>query len=254
MLGRKQSTTAEHSLLTTDYAEEAGPEGGDTERVSRQAVRRLYQFISLLSLVSVSANTPQTFRNYPALLYITYVADWLCLTAFAVEAGSKVRKRGLVWEGGYLRSRWGQFDLAMLGLLASSVVTHTCELLGIHYSAFNLARAPRPFIMIRYIRASWHFSMPKARLNQIFKRSSQQINNVTLFFVFFLVLYGLLGVQFFGELHSHCVREDVEGPDNVTVNDLTIPDTFCRTGNQSGDRHGLTCREGFKAINSNINI
>ena len=35
--------------------------------------------------------------------------------------------------------------------------------------------------MLRYIRTSFQFSMPKARLNQIFKRSSQQIYNVTLF-------------------------------------------------------------------------
>ena len=34
---------------------------------------------------------------------------------------------------------------------------------------------------------------PQARLNQIFKRSSQQIYNVTLFFLFFMSLYGLLG-------------------------------------------------------------
>ena len=183
------------------------------------------------------------------------------------------------------RTRWCQFDFAMLTLIAASVVMHTFELLDIHHTAFNLLRSPRPFIMIRYIRTSFQFSMPKAdmsamldsvwkrlrnsfacgnrqiklsqsirtfkqvvsikpnhngqldwidvdsipnvdtcvfsilnifkhclhvwskaRLNQIFKRSSQQIYNVTLFFVFFWVLYGLLGVQFFGELHSHCVR------------------------------------------------
>lgn len=104
------------------------------------------------------------------------------------------------------RTRWCQFDFAMLALIAASVVLHTLELSDYHHSAFSLARAPRPFIMIRYIRTSFQFSMPKARLNQIFKRSSQQIYNVTLFFVFFWVLYGLLGVQFFGDLHSHCVR------------------------------------------------
>lgn len=39
----------------------------------------------------------------------------------------------------------------------------------------------------------------------IFRRSSQQIYNVTLFYLFFMSLYGLLGVQFFGELKNHCV-------------------------------------------------
>ncbi len=42
--------------------------------------------------------------------------------------------------------------------------------------------------MIRFIRASLKFSMPKARVNQIFKRSSQQIYNVTIFFLFFMSL------------------------------------------------------------------
>ena len=96
------------------------------------------------------------------------------------------------------------------------------------YSPLSILRAPRPLIMIRCIRVFLKFSMPKARINQIFKRSSQQIYNVTLFFVFFWVLYGLLGVQFFGDLHSHCVREHVNSSKDVTINDLTIPDSYCR--------------------------
>ena len=122
------------------------------------------------------------------------------------------------------RTRWCQFDFAMLALIAASVVMHTFELFDIHHTAFNLARSPRPFIMIRFIRSSFKFSMPKARLNQIFKRSSQQIYNVTLFFVFFWVLYGLLGVQFFGDLHSHCVRYFLE-VNQKTFSTLISPGT-----------------------------
>lgn len=43
-----------------------------------------------------------------------------------------------------------------------------------------------------------------------YRRSSQQIYNVTLFFLFFMSLYGLLGVQFFGELKNHCVMNNTE--------------------------------------------
>lgn len=43
-----------------------------------------------------------------------------------------------------------------------------------------------------------------------YRRSSQQIYNVTLFFLFFMSLYSLLGVQFFGELTHHCVRNSTE--------------------------------------------
>jgi hypothetical protein len=42
------------------------------------------------------------------------------------------------------------------------------------------------------------------------RRSSQQIYNVTLFFLFFMSLYGLLGVQFFGELKNHCVLNNTD--------------------------------------------
>ena len=81
------------------------------------------------------------------------------------------------------------------------------------------------------------------------KRSSQQIYNVTLFFVFFWVLYGLLGVQFFGDLHSHCVRNYtyIQTPEDVTVNDLTIPDTYCSIKEDS--EYGLRCRKGFRCMN-----
>ena len=83
--------------------------------------RRLMQFTSLLSLVSVSANTPQSFKNYPELRsgqwklsrtllmrifhrYITYVADWFCLLAFSLEAVMKIKKRGMFNpETGYCR-------------------------------------------------------------------------------------------------------------------------------------------------------
>lgn len=53
----------------------------------------------------------------------------------------------------------------------------------------------KPQMIFRFIRVFLKFSMPKARINQIFKRSSQQIYNVTIFFLFFMSLYGLLGVQ-----------------------------------------------------------
>ena len=51
------------------------------------------------------------------------------------------------------------------------------ELTGVApaYSPLSILRAPRPLIMIRCIRVFLKFSMPKARINQIFKRSSQQV-------------------------------------------------------------------------------
>lgn len=79
--------------------------------------------------------------------------------------------------------------------------------------------------------------------NFFYRRSSQQIYNVTLFFLFFMSLYGLLGVQFFGELTNHCVLNTTD-PNYVTLNSLAIPDTFCSTDPESG----YQCPEGMKCL------
>ena len=99
------------------------------------------------------------------------------------------------------------------------------------------------------------------------RRSSQQIRNVTIFFLFFMSLYGILGVQFFGELKHHCVKNGTDPQSvemtflvtfpaglqqkgflilsiltvffffflsllvfssrNISISDLAIPDTYC---------------------------
>ena len=59
-----------------------------------------------------------------------------------------------------------------------------------------------------------------------FRRSSQQIQNVTIFFLFFMALYAIMGVQLFGRLEYHCVLPETN-PENVTIEDLAIPDTKC---------------------------
>ena len=90
--------------------------------------------------------------------------------------------------------------------------------------------------------------MPKARIKQICKRSSNQIYNVTIFFTFFMSFYGLLGVQLFGELNYHCVRKGVKALD-VTLNDLTIPDSYCNPKSDSG---GHKCPKNFDCIDLSV--
>ena len=102
-----------------------------------------------------------------------------------------------------------------------------------------------------------------------FRRSSQQIYNVTIFFLFFMSLYGILGVQFFGEMKYHCVRNETDPKwvisewynwhfrtslddlilipnfirSAVTVNDLAVPDTYCSPEPGVGAHcpDGMTC-------------
>lgn len=81
-----------------------------------------------------------------------------------------------------------------------------------------------------------------------FRRSSQQIYNVTLFFIFFMALYGLLGVQFFGELKSHCVLNTTNETRPLSINALAIPDTFCSMDPESG----YQCPAGMKCMKTDF--
>ena len=97
--------------------------------------------------------------------------------------------------------------------------------------------------MVRLVRAFLSFSMPRARITQIFLRSSQQVYNVTLFFLFFLSLFGLLGVQFFARLDHHCVKNDTDMSD-ISIKNLAIPDTYCSPPGGSG----YQCPPGMKCV------
>lgn len=64
-----------------------------------------------------------------------------------------------------------------------------------------------------------------------------------------MALYGIVGVQFFGELTYHCVEDKIHINDSkIYVNNLMIPDTYC---SNSGD--GYTCPSGFKCVELKVN-
>ncbi|CAG0914974.1 unnamed protein product [Notodromas monacha] len=236
MLSQKQGTRSGAEVMVDFGPDDYGGENIEIDWVNKQWVKRVLRLFALISLVSVCLNTPVTFVKYPSLEYATFCTDLLVTFIFTAEMMAKVHVRGL-WKGenAYLRDRWCQFDGIMALFLWVSVLLQMLEITGLleGYQYLRILRAPRPLIMIRFIRVFLKFSMPKARINMIFKRSSQQIYNVTLFFTFFMSLYGLLGVQFFGELRSHCVRMNTTAT-NVTVADLAIPDTYCSHDNGSG--------------------
>lgn len=64
-----------------------------------------------------------------------------------------------------------------------------------------------------------------------------------------MALYGLLGVQFFGELKSHCVLNTTNETGPIYINDLAIPDTFCSMDPKSG---GYKCPEGMKCLKTDF--
>ncbi|KOB72628.1 Voltage-gated ion channel, partial [Operophtera brumata] len=169
MLGRKQSLKGEQVLA--DYGpEESLNESADIEWVNKLWVRRILRLCALLSLLSVSLNTPKSFEKYPYLQTITFTVDCSVTLLFTAEMIAKMHIRGIL-----------KFDASMVFFLWVSVLLQMFELTGIvpRYSYLSILRAPRPLIMIRFLRVFLKFSMPKSRINQIF--------NTMIFFLAWLV-------------------------------------------------------------------
>ncbi|VDN25379.1 unnamed protein product, partial [Cylicostephanus goldi] len=180
---------------------------------------------------------------------------------------------GYIANSSYLHNRWAQFDLFMVASHWMSWILHFYQLLLIQFPMtsfpyedwFGVIRSVRPFIIIRLIRLAIKFKLPKARIEQLlkcgygpkkmlqslkflFRRSSQQVQNVTVFFVFFMALYAIVGIQLFGRMDYHCVVPSTD-PNNVTIADLAIPDTMC---SQKGGG-GYECPGEMVCMRLNLN-
>lgn len=130
------------------------------------------RFCALVSLFSVCLNTPKTFERYPPLRYLTLFCDSLVCLLFTAEMITKISIRGfLKGEKPYFKSRWCQFDASMCLFLWVSIILHVLQILAIvpKFSSLSILRSPRPLIMIRFLRIFLKFSMPKSRIESIFK-------------------------------------------------------------------------------------
>lgn len=250
MLGRKQSI----KVGDTTMIEASGPNDsaaaanaatlelahGNTGVAwfNKTSVRHFMRICSVASLLSVCANTSRTFSYYPTLMLITFIVDIITGVVFTIEMVFKIYSRGFLrGPSPYAKDRWCQFDATMVLFIWISILLQIFEIFGIvgFYSVLSVLRSPRPLILIRFMRVFLKFSMPKSRIKQIFKRSSQQIYNVTLFFLFFMSLFGLLGVQLFGQIEKHCVVKGTSMQD-ITINSLAIPDTHCSGNPEYGNQ------------------
>nr|XP_022339997.1 sodium leak channel non-selective protein-like isoform X3 [Crassostrea virginica] len=242
LVNRKTSFKDSHPL--SDFGpDENLNDNADIDWVNKFWVRRLLRFCAFVSLVSVSLNTPEMFAISIHLMYVTFIFDLIVTFLFSAEMLAKMHIRGIVkGEAPYIKDRWCQFDGFMVLCLWMSLILQVFEMTKIVdiYSYWSIMRFPRPLILIRLFREKLKFQLPKQRINTIFKRSRNQIFNVTTFFLFFMSLYGILGVQFFGELRNHCVKNGTDAR-NVTKSDLMIPDYYCSTN----PNYGYHCTSGM---------
>lgn len=131
MLGRKQSLKGES--FSADYGpEESLNESADIEWVNKLGVRRLMRLCALVSLASVSLNTPKTFEKVPPLQYITFCCDVVVTILFTSEMVAKMHIRGVLkGEAPYLKDHWCQFDASMVLFLWISVNLQILEIIAI---------------------------------------------------------------------------------------------------------------------------
>ncbi|CAH8533606.1 unnamed protein product [Heterobilharzia americana] len=239
----------------------------------------------MISLASVSMNTPDTFKQVPSLMYITFILDLMVALIFTVEMISKMYIEGILAPassqstgGGidqkrnraYFQKSWNYFDAIMLLCIWASLalqcvefyvtfhcpvsngdndddIDYTCpsnEKFRRNYGFLSMIRCPRPLILIRVFRAVLRLQLPQARVKAIFQRSTHQMYNVTVFLLFFMSLYGFLGVQFFGdELNYHCVLQTANET-HITKQDLAIPDSYCNPAKNPEEQ----CPSNMKCI------
>ncbi|XP_076454223.1 sodium leak channel NALCN-like [Babylonia areolata] len=249
-----RKTSYKDGVPLADYGpDENLNDNADIEWVNKNWVRRLLRFCAFVSMISVSMNTPETFKVCYELIYITFAFDTVITILFTAEMIAKMQIRG-AWKGEapYLKDRWCQFDGVMIICLWGSVLLQVFEMTeSLSFSSeiaiLRIVRAPRPLVLLRVFRNFFKFQLPKNRINSIFKRSSQQIYNVTIFFLFFMSLYGFLGVQFFGAMKHHCVQNDTYEytEENLTLFHLSVPDTQCAVNEGEGYLcpNGLVCKK-----------
>ncbi|KAK4471531.1 hypothetical protein MN116_004951 [Schistosoma mekongi] len=307
LLERKASHSrdTQGNIVGMDFTGDDSSDSASKEWVYTRWAKIMFRTAAMISLASVSMNTPDTFKQVPVLMYITFILDLLVALLFTMEMISKMYIEGLFIPassqnlnqlirtqiaakstGGidqkrnraYFQKSWNYFDAFMLLCILASLALQCVEFyvtLGCsvktdgenyinpnnnpnkdyyicpsnekfrrNYGFLSIIRCPRPLILIRVFRAVLRLQLPQARVKAIFQRSTHQMYNVTVFLLFFMSLYGFLGVQFFGdELNYHCVLKTANET-HVTKQDLAIPDSYCNPAKKPDEQ----CPSNMKCI------
>ena len=92
-----RKTSFRDNLPLSDYGpDENLNDNADIDWVNKEWVRRLLRACALVSLMSVSMNTPKTFQDIPALEYITFSLDLIVTFLFTAEMIAKMHIRGVL--------------------------------------------------------------------------------------------------------------------------------------------------------------
>ncbi|CAI4222140.1 unnamed protein product [Auanema sp. JU1783] len=250
--GARESIAAISDMLSTQQKKQVKKVYMENEQMERAL-----KTACIISLITVCLHTPHTFQLLPYLTYIVLLVDIIPVLIFTADIVLRIHHEGYFkLDSSFLRDRWCQFDLFLSCIHWLSWILHIYELISVQFpflglfyeNWFGVIRSIRPIIIVRLIRLVVKFKLPKNRIEQLLKRSSQQVKNVTLFFVFFMTFYAIMGIQLFGRMDYHCVVPTTN-PNNVTIADLAIPDTMC---SQKGGG-GYECPGEMVCMRLNLN-
>uniref|UniRef100_A0A1I8FS93 Ion_trans domain-containing protein n=1 Tax=Macrostomum lignano TaxID=282301 RepID=A0A1I8FS93_9PLAT len=189
---RKQSIVVARETLAVlpdlQAATEDAPRSISTEWVYRPTSRIFLRVLALVSLISVSANTPNTFQSIPLLAFLTFGTDVTIALIFTAEMLTKMKLKG-IFKGpdAFFKQTWSKFDVAMIIFLWISVALHSFEVkyiaecanplnikdcvaiktFWLNWGWLSILRCPRPLILLRVFRAVIQFQLPKTRLSAI---------------------------------------------------------------------------------------
>ncbi|KAK0398822.1 hypothetical protein QR680_002769 [Steinernema hermaphroditum] len=231
---RRESITAIADLIALGSS---GKASSSSDFLELPLFDKILQIACVLSLFTVCLHTPMTIEIWPPLSHIIFVVDFLATGFFCFECIAKMKFYGISRQkrDSYVQSRWSLFELFLLLLHIASLLLHANQIAAHYFPQFELphlhkisstVRCMRPVVVIRIIKVQIKFKLPKNRIQQLLKRSREQVQNVCLFMTFFMMLYAIMGIQLFGRMDYHCVLPGTD-PKNVSIADLAIPDTMC---------------------------
>lgn len=103
------------SNLQTQQFDDAINNQISLEWIYKPWIQRIVRTCALCSFISICANTPETFKNYKIVMFLTYATDLISTLVFTVEMIAKIKIRGLFrGDSAFIFDRWCQFDGIMV--------------------------------------------------------------------------------------------------------------------------------------------
>ena len=203
-----------------------------------------------VSVISVCMNTPQTFRNYNFLRYVTVFLDLGVAGVLLAEMSLKMRFNSVFYnKQKYFRSAGRLFELLMVTCITISIILQICEMTNMlhegnvsNYLVVSLIRVPRPLMVLRIV----DLEIPD--LENVAKASLKQVLDIIVYMFYFLIAFALIGGQLFGVMNYFCVNENVAhlASDQVTnYSSFTIPIKRCPPNDYNISRSESFCPKGY---------